>query len=483
MRTNRLLTSLIGVGQGESVVEQFGGDDRLRPLSVAEAGVADQADLALRAGPGGVSVLARGDLDKAAGPARSFGPPPEPITATRYDLQVTGASDNRIDVWFVGDGYTEGQLDLLLEDVTKQWEWMTTEALAEPFAAYADLFNVHVVFAPSAEAGADRPDEGLYVETAFGASYSWGGADARTLYLDAFAADDAIARVLGDADVDLRFGIVNDVGYGGAGDAYAVFAAGAERAREIALHEAGHSFAGLGDEYWEDGSGAFAGTAPDAPNLATDPSDVPWAHWIGYDDGVLGPIGAYEGGLYAETGIFRPTEDSGMRTLGQPFDAVAREQFVLGFHDAFDPLDAWAFEGEGALVDVYDPFWATAAGDVVALEWSVDGVVVGTDAMLDIAALDLGPGTFEVALRAFDDSPYVRQGRDALEQSVVWDLTLNFRAGRGTDADDDFEGTTDADRFDGLDGADQLAGGDGADLLLGGAGDDVLYGDQMDGLT
>ena len=404
--------------------------------------------------------------------------PASPPGVSLHTVVDNGPSDNRVDVWFVGDGYTAGQLDLLLADVAAQWDWMTTEAFAEPFGRYADLFNVHVVFAPSAEEGADKPADGLYVETAFGASYSWDGETERLLYLDVSLADAAIETVAGGRDVDMRFGVVNDTAYGGGGGRYAVYAAGAEGTRSVALHEAGHAFARLADEYWTPGDGAYDGLPPDEVNLSTDPDAVPWAHWLGFDDGVLGPIGAYEGGRYAESGIYRPTENSLMRSLDRPFDAVAREQFVLGFYGAVDPLDDWSHRDEIVLTDVYDPFWAeTVSDDLVGLAWSVNGAFVGSADALDVVALGLAPGTHEISVTATDDTPLVREGKDALTQTVSWLLELNFFAQDGTEAGEAMTGGADADRLAGLGGDDVLTGGGGADWLIGGAGDDVLYGD------
>ena len=421
--------------------------------------------------------------DGSGWPRPSAEPTPAAGDASYHEVRRTGPSDNRIDIWFVGDGYTEGQVDLLIADAEAQFEWMVTEAIGEPFGAYADLFNVHVVFVASAEEGADRPDDGVYVDTAFGASYSWDGETERLLYMDAWAAEEAVAAVLPDGvDVDMRFGVVNADLYGGGGGFYAVYAAGNENARAVALHEIGHSFAGLADEYWEAGAGAHGGWEPFEANVTADPTGAKWAHWMGFDDGVLGPIGVFEGGLYAESGVFRPTDDSLMRSLDRPFDAVAREQFVLNFYQAVDPLDAWSFDDAFLVSEMYERFWADPVSDeFIQQEWYVDGEMVATGRTLDMVALGFGAGTYDVSVRAFDDSPFVRVQRDLLEQTVSWRLELGYDAQRGSDVADVLEGTEAADRLDGLGGDDVLAGGFGADELLGGAGNDLLYGDSSEG--
>jgi hypothetical protein len=88
----------------------------------------------------------------------------------------------------------------------------------------------------------------------------------------------------------MRYVLVNDAQYGGGGGYFAVHAAGNSSAREIGLHEVGHSFAGLADEY-----GGFQemylGTEPFEINVTTNPAGEKWAEWLGYIDPALGPVG------------------------------------------------------------------------------------------------------------------------------------------------------------------------------------------------
>ena len=439
--------------------------------------------VAPRAAPGGGAqpdILGPGGLPDAGGDYEYV------------PLIVTGPSENRIDVWFVGDGYTADDRDQLLADVQAQMAYLFGDALADPFGRYQDAFNVHVVVAESAERGADRPEDGVYVDTAFDASYSWNGGVERCLYLDTGLADAAVSAVRPDGvDVDMRFGVVNSDIYGGCGGSWAVYSAGVGSAGDLALHEVAHAYVGLADEYWTDGD-VHGGGEPWEVNVTADASGAKWGRWLGYDDGVLGPIGAYEGGLYVEDGIFRPTENSKMRTLGQPFDAVAKEAFVLAFYQDVDPLDGWAFEGAGAggLTDEY-AFWVDPfSSGVIDQRWFLDGVEIdgATGESLSLGTLGLAPGSYTLTAQAYDDTGLVRLDTDLLSQTVTWEVTTRYWAFDGTGAGDAMDGRAAADRLDGrggddtlegLGGDDWLIGGGGADLVLGGAGADVIYGDGV----
>ena len=465
--------------------ERFVFDEEARPVE------ADANAVALRAAPGPTggggaqaSILGGGGLPDASSGNFEYVP-----------LLVTGSSDNRIDIWFVGDGYTADDRDVLLADVQAQMDYLFGDALADPFGRYQDFFNVHVVVAESAERGADRPEDGVYVDTAFDASYSWNGGVTRCLYLDTGLADAAVAAVRPDGvGVEMRLGVVNSDIYGGCGGAWAVYAAGARNTGDLALHEIGHSFADLADEYWTAGE-THSGGEPGAVNVTTGPDGLKWEHWLGFDDGILGPIGAYEGGYYVESGIYRPTDNSKMRALGRPFDAIAKEAFILRFYEEVDPIDAYAFEdvravAGGGLVDEYG-FWIdTVSAEVFQQEWTIDGVVVAdeTGASLSFGRLGLAPGSYTLAVRAFDDTDMVRLDRSSLEETVSWEVQLNYWAFDGTDGgealsgqerDDRLDGLAGDDVLDGQGGDDWLIGGLGADLIEGGAGADIIYGDGV----
>lgn len=402
------------------------------------------------------------------------------VTSTSADgteyisLINTGSSDNRVDIWYVADGYTSFERQDALDDIMAQFSDMTNgSGLNAPFGRYQNFFNVHVVFAPSAESGADRPDDGVFVDTAFDASFSWGGGPERLLYLNTTKAEAAIASIIpAGVDIDMRFAIINTEKYGGGGGLYASFAGKNSFAFELALHEVGHAYIDLADEYWTDGT-SHNGGEPFEANITTDPGGTKWSHWLGYDDGVLGPVGAFEGGYYVETGIYRPTDDSKMRSLNRPFDAIAQEAFIHEFYNQVDPIDdTYASHIDGSIINPASLFADVIDPSVFDFSWSIDGGdIISTDNILDLTSLDLAPGTYDITLLVQDLTDKVRIDLDLLQEAFTWQIEIASGAITGSDQTDLIFGT---------DGNDEIFGDAGHDEIYGNAGDDEIYGGSGD---
>jgi hypothetical protein len=144
----------------------------------------------------------------------------------------------------------------------------------------------------------------------------------------------------------------------------------------------------------------------------------------------VGVIGAYEGAGYYEQGLYRPSEDSKMRSLEQPFNAIGREKIVLDIYDLVDPLDAWL--DNSSLLFNPNSLWVDRIDDsLIAMEWFVGGDLVegATDATFNPLSLGIGPGNYLVSARAYDpfgfDSVdgWVRSGSESLEQFVAWQVS------------------------------------------------------------
>jgi len=406
---------------------------------------------------------------------------PEPTWDTVVD---NGPSDNRIDLVFVAEGYTAEQVEsLFLDHVDSAVGHMFAGGLlSEPFGRYEQFFNVHALQVTSREAGADMPASGIFRDTALGASYS-----GRSLLLDLNAANALLADALAGSgrEADIKLVAVNDWPYGGISygqGQFATFAAGSIDANEIALHELAHSFAGLADQYSE-GRGHYSGPEPSRPDVTADPTGSKWARWLGYEQPGIGVIGTYEGGFYYDTGIYRPSLDSKMRSLYEPFDAVGREVFVLEFYDLVDPLDGHLLNTD-ILVDP-DELWVdTIDADIIDVDWTVDGTTyVDAGERLSLASLGLADGEYTVTARAYDPTDWVRVAdRSSLEQTVEWRVVIEDGEPTqndsltGTAGDDTLHGGPGNDTLVGLAGNDSLVGNEGADVLRGGDGNDTLDG-------
>ncbi|RWM79249.1 MAG: hypothetical protein EOR81_12285 [Mesorhizobium sp.] len=351
-----------------------------------------------------------------------------------FDTTISnGPSRNRVDIAFAGDGYRSSEIATTYPNhVRALTDYMFSgDLLSEPFGRYKNFFNVHRVNVVSAESGADDPSTNTFRNTALDASYLWDGVTQRLLYVSDSKTDAAIASALSGTEInaEMAFVTVNDTQYGGGGGKYAVYAGGNQSSLEIALHEVGHSFAALADEYDYGGPTTYSGGEPIQPNVTTDPTGAKWAHWLGYEQPGVGTIGVYEGGLYSKFGIYRPSVNSKMNSLGQPFDAVSREQFILRIYDYVDPIDAHTDNSarlvnrDSVFVDVIDPA-------VIKVRWSVDGRTIqdGGVYAFDLSDQGYGLGTFAVTALAYDDTGWVRTGLGKLQQTVTWTIEVPSEA-------------------------------------------------------
>jgi MYXO-CTERM domain-containing protein len=350
-----------------------------------------------------------------------------PAQAAYETMVDNGPSSNRVDVVFLGDGYTAPQLSTVYPAHVNGMLAHLFDHGEDPYPRYRNFFNVHRVDVVSNQSGADVPPLGVFRDTALDAKYFYDGATDRLLYVNTTKANAALASGLAGAPfgAEVKLVTVNDARYGGGGGAYAVYAGGNGSAAEIALHEMGHSFNGLADEYGGNVS-AYSGGEPGEPNVSRDPTGAKWSHWVGYNQPVIGTIGAYEGGRYHDRGIYRPSNNSKMRSLGRPFDAVSREQIILDIYDLVDPLDAFT-DNAATLVNPDVLAVDTVDADVIGVEWSIDGVplpqTIGE--ALDVATLDLVNGLYTITARAFDPTDWVRTHLDRLEQTVTWSVLVS----------------------------------------------------------
>ena len=359
------------------------------------------------------------------------------VKADFFTVVNNGPSSNRVDTVFVGDGYTSGEIESkYASDVLSMVSYMFGGTQA-PFPRYSSFFNVHRVNVISMRNLGRTFLSRVFSRTPRSTRRIDGMAVTdRLLYLNTTKANNAVSAALVNSgiDVDMRIGVVNETVYGGAGGEWAVYAGSNSSAREIAVHEIGHSFAGLADEYFFPGT--YTGPEPTQPNLTTSPATGKWDRWVGYNDpnSNIGPIGYYKGGGYNENGLYRPSDDSKMRSLDRPFDAVSREAFIKSIYAEVDPLDKWLtttnvlHEGDSAWVDSIDP-------NVIKVNWLLDGQLLAIhDETLQLNQLGLTVGNHTLTALAYDsildhaftgDSlDWWRLSQSELQQSVTWQVAI-----------------------------------------------------------
>ncbi|MFE7593354.1 M64 family metallopeptidase [Kitasatospora sp. NPDC057512] len=394
-----------------------------------------------------VEVFAEdGGISRAQAPAVSpyLADRAQGVAPMRGDGDVTALVRNgepaaKLDVVVIGDGYTAQEQDKFRADAAQKWQEMTA---VEPYASYRALFNVWAVSAISPESGVTGdPDQGTVRHTALG-SYFWCDGVERLLCVDEKAVESYAAKA---PQADLVLVVANSAKYGGAGyndvksplgyEGIATVAGGNARSGQIAVHETGHSLGKLADEYAYDGQGTYQGSEPAEANISTLTADrmrqqgTKWARWLGQASPDGGTVGAYEGGGYYPTGLYRPTENSIMRSLGREFNLPGREAMIAGFYRHATPLTSPT--ANGSRLTAADRLTVDLPVAGTRLRWYLDGKELprlGGRTALDLAELKLtGPRSRPHVLTAVatDPTPAVADPalRAKLTASLSWTVT------------------------------------------------------------
>ncbi len=173
----------------------------------------------------------------------------------------SGPATNRIDLVFMGDGYTTDEREKFFSDIARLVNDMF---VGKTFASYLPLFNVHAVFRASSRSGIGR---GSPIDTAYGL-YREGETLRAILPGKPSAIRESCRQAPG---CDYPVVIANDPYYGGLGGEFAISTSSITSGTVVLRHELGHNFGRVGEEY--DGGGYFGA------NHSTSANNPSWIHW------------------------------------------------------------------------------------------------------------------------------------------------------------------------------------------------------------
>lgn len=244
---------------------------------------------------------------------------------TPYEYVVkSGNPNDKIDVAIVAEGYTDEEMDLFMKDAQRSCEALFSY---EPFASSKDKFNVIAVKSVSEDTNVSIPHENLWRKTAVNSNFD-------TFYAERYLTVENV-HLLNDVLSGIPFEhiiiLANTDTYGGGGiyNSYTMTTAHHELFAPVIVHEFGHSFGGLADEYfyekddivtaiytsdsepWEqnittlfDFESKWKDMLPEETQIPTEPTDKAEAEYI---------TGVYEGGGYLSKGVYRPAVVCRMR--------------------------------------------------------------------------------------------------------------------------------------------------------------------------
>ncbi len=198
-----------------------------------------------------------------------------------YEILKNGNPTQKVDLAFVAEGYRKEDEGLFRSDLER---FAAVFFNQEPYRKYKQRFNVYGVFRPSEESGCDEPRRGVFKNTALEASFNALGSERYLLTED----NKSLRDIAAAAPYDALIIMVNHERYGGGGiyNLYCVFTAHNVWSNYLLLHEFGHSFAGLADEYYTS-SVAYnefyaRGVEPTEPNITAliDPKNLKWKEFL-----------------------------------------------------------------------------------------------------------------------------------------------------------------------------------------------------------
>ena len=252
--------------------------------------------------------------------------------ANTFKIHYSGASSEKLDIVFLFDGYTAKDKEKLHSDAERFanyfWDY-------EPFKSYKNNINIWAVETYSQESGTDIPGDSIWRNTLFNTSFYTFRAERYLTTQDVKTVRDYAANV----PYDQIYIIVNTDKYGGGGiyNFWNIVASDHKLAKYVFLHEFGHGFAGLADEYVDEDipEDTYDRTVePWEPNI-TNLVDFnkKWKNMVDKNTPVPTPeqqkyynkVGVFEGAGYVAKGVYRPYYLCEMRKLKTGFCPVCTD--------------------------------------------------------------------------------------------------------------------------------------------------------------
>jgi len=350
-------------------------------------------------------------------------------------LLDNGPTDKRINIVFLSEGYTSLQLTQYIVDATND---LNSFLDTPPNSSYKNFFNAFAISVASTDSGSDHPSRNVYRNTYFNSTFDTRGI-ARLVTINAEGANKVQTLLQANMpEYDIVIIIVNDPEYGGSGGAFAITSINSS-ALETVVHELGHSFAGLGDEY----SSPYPGY-PDTeePNTTKETvrEKIKWNSWISNATPLPTPktsqygsvVGLFEGAHYQSSGWFRPKLNCKMQTLGVKFCEVCSETFIKSFYRILCPIESFSpaqpsisvSDTQSVLLSVSN---IKPNGSGMKTEWFIDGEKINNEkgASLNVSGKDLGIGQHTAYCIVRDTTPLVRNDQsNMLKDSVLWNISV-----------------------------------------------------------
>lgn len=336
-----------------------------------------------------------------------------------------GDASRRVDIVFMSDGFTEKEFGKFFKASEQVAAYIMKQ---DPFKSYRDYINLHRISVVAKGGGFPR-------NSFFGANVNQHGALT-------FADTDRVleyARMASDCDLVVVICNIEGVRSTARMSTPGIVALSSSKWSNVGdtlLHELGHAFGKLGDEYVDEPLAREWWTRPPEkePHYANvsihrHPARVKWHYWIGARTR-LGKVGAYKGAAYHPEWFTRPQPHCLMRCDAPDFCLVCMERMIATVYDYIDPIDEvtphaarltlWADESvefEPEPIDVKGHGRATC-------QWFVDGAEETGRKSLRLRGGKLDPGEHQVLLVSRFTDKRVRRDKGRMSSVRGWTVTV-----------------------------------------------------------
>ena len=261
----------------------------------------------------------------------------KPFYSFKIDtIQFSGNISKKIDLVFLAEGYTASQMSKFRHDIQRMIRKM---AEYEPFKSHMNDFNFWAVESISPDSGCDDPRKNIWKRTLFDAHFNTFNSD-RYLTSSSLWTIHEVASVV---PYDQIYILTNTDKYGGGGvfNYFSLTSVDHRSSEEVFVHEFGHAFAGLADEYFylsEENQDYYPrNVEPWEPNITTLVHfETKWKNLVDSKTPVPTPatkyyqtvVGAFEGAGYCSKGVYRPTQSCLMKELKSPFCPICQKAIL-----------------------------------------------------------------------------------------------------------------------------------------------------------
>lgn len=256
-------------------------------------------------------------------PDNYFISPERKLQFPSFDVFISGEPNEMVDIVILPEGYTNEEMGNFIADCQKFKEILFSFS---PYKEHSNKFNIRGILAPSPQSGTDIPADTIWKETLLNSTFYTFDSERYCMTSDFKSVRDMAAN----APYDQIYILVNSDKYGGGAiyNYYSLSVSGNLSAAKIFVHEFGHGFAGLADEYYNSDV-AYSefyplDVEPWEPNITTLVDfDRKWKNLMHKNTPVPTPdtgkyvqqLGVFEGGGYAAKGVYRPRHDCLMKTF------------------------------------------------------------------------------------------------------------------------------------------------------------------------